>query len=88
MSSSNSVIPRTPFIGVRISWLTLAKNADFMFDASTAWSRAIDSSAAARLRSVTSWKKAIRHSRPSRFTLSLVTSTLMIVPSLRTWRRG
>ena len=33
-------MPITPFIGVRISWLMLARNADFMFDASTASSRA------------------------------------------------
>ena len=49
MSSSSSFIPITPFIGVRISWLTLARNADFMFDASTASSRATASSAAARV---------------------------------------
>ena len=33
-------MPITPFIGVRISWLMFARNADFMFDASTASSRA------------------------------------------------
>jgi len=36
MSSSSSVIPITPFIGVRISWLMFARNADFRFDASSA----------------------------------------------------
>ena len=45
--SSSSVIPITPFSGVRISWLMLARNSDFEREASTA-------SASARLRSVTS----------------------------------
>ena len=38
--SSKSVIPITPFIGVRISWLIFAKNSDFIRDASRATSRA------------------------------------------------
>ena len=33
-------MPITPFIGVRISWLMLARNADFMRDASCACTRA------------------------------------------------
>ena len=33
-------MPMTPFIGVRISWLMFARNADFIADASTASSRA------------------------------------------------
>ena len=41
VASSSSFMPITPFIGVRISWLTLRRNADFMFDASTASSRAL-----------------------------------------------
>ena len=44
VSSSRSVMPITPFIGVRISWLTLATNIDFMRDASSASSRASASS--------------------------------------------
>ena len=47
VSSSSSVMPMTPFIGVRISWLMLARNSDFEREASTA-------SASARLRSLTS----------------------------------
>ena len=45
--SSSSVMPITPFIGVRISWLMLARNSDFDREASTA-------SPSARLRSDTS----------------------------------
>ena len=47
----------TPFIGVRISWLIVARNSDFSREASMAWSRASASSAAARSRSATrpSW---------------------------------
>ena len=47
VASSSSVIPMTPFSGVRISWLMLARNSDFEREASTA-------SANARWRSVTS----------------------------------
>ena len=36
-------MPRTPFIGVRISWLTLARNSDFSRAASSASSRATTS---------------------------------------------
>ena len=50
---SRSVRPSTPFIGVRISWLIVARNCDFICEASMAWSRASASSAAARSRSAT-----------------------------------
>ena len=83
MSSSSSVIPITPFIGVRISWLMFARNADFIAEASTAWSRAAASSAAARLRSPTSWQRHTRQRRPEITTSSLVTSTSRIDPSLQ-----
>ncbi len=33
----SSAIPRTPFIGVRISWLILARNSDFARSAASAW---------------------------------------------------
>ena len=36
-----SVMPMTPFIGVRISWLMFARNSDFSRDASVALSRAL-----------------------------------------------
>ena len=50
VSSSRSVMPSTPFIGVRISWLTLATNSDFRRAASSASSRARTSSSSARRR--------------------------------------
>ena len=34
--AAGSVMPMTPFIGVRISWLMLARNSDFSRDASFA----------------------------------------------------
>ena len=40
VSSSSSVMPITPFSGVRISWLMLARNSDFACDASMARSAA------------------------------------------------
>ena len=40
VSSSRSVMPMTPFIGVRISWLMLARNSDFSRADSSAASRA------------------------------------------------
>jgi hypothetical protein len=36
VSSRSSLIPMTPLSGVRSSWLTVATNMDFAFDASTA----------------------------------------------------
>ncbi len=54
VSSSRSVIPITAFIGVRISWLIVARNADFAAFAASASSRARVISSAVRLRSVTS----------------------------------
>ena len=55
--SSSSLSPMTPFIGVRISWLIVARNSDFIREASMARSRAAARAAAARSRSATtaSW---------------------------------
>ena len=60
VSSSSSLMPITPFIGVRISWLTLATNIDFICEASSAWSRASASSSSAPLRSVMSRRNALK----------------------------
>ena len=38
--STSSVIPSTPFIGVRISWLIVARNSLFARLAASAWSLA------------------------------------------------
>jgi hypothetical protein len=43
-------MPRTPLIGVRISWLTLARNSDLAAEARTASSRAVASASAYRAR--------------------------------------
>ena len=44
----------TPFIGVRISWLIIARNSDFIRPASSASSRARARSSSKRLRSLMS----------------------------------
>ena len=41
VSRSRLTIPRTPFIGVRSSWLMLARNSDFERDASSACPTAV-----------------------------------------------
>ncbi len=51
--SSRSLRPITPFSGVRISWLMVARKSDFCREASIASSRACATSAAARSRSAT-----------------------------------
>ena len=54
VSSSSSVMPSTPFIGVRISWLMVARNSDLARCAASAASFARRSSSSACRRSVTS----------------------------------
>ena len=54
VSSSSSVMPSTPFIGVRISWLILARNELFAWFAASAASRAMRSASSLRLCCVTS----------------------------------
>lgn len=54
VSSSISAIDITPFIGVRISWLMVARKSDFARVAASAMSRAPISSVSARLRAPTS----------------------------------
>ncbi len=44
VASSSSAMPSTPFIGVRISWLMLARNSDLARLAASAASRALTSS--------------------------------------------
>ena len=50
--SSTSIIPSTPFIGVRISWLIAARKVDFARSAASACARA--ASARSRSRSAAS----------------------------------
>ena len=56
LSSTRSVMPMTPFIGVRISWLMFARNSLLARLASIARSRAITSS------SLFAWSSAVRAS--------------------------
>ncbi len=48
-------MPMTPFIGVRISWLMLARNSLRTLSARSATSLAVTSSSSASLSAVTSW---------------------------------
>ena len=54
VSSRSSVQPITPLIGVRISWLMLARKSDLSREASVAWSRASTIAASASASAVTS----------------------------------
>ena len=54
VSSSRLVMPMTPFMGVRISWLIVARNADFASAACSASSLASRSDCSVRLFCVTS----------------------------------
>ncbi|OPZ73762.1 MAG: hypothetical protein BWY82_01013 [Verrucomicrobia bacterium ADurb.Bin474] len=61
----SSANPMTPFSGVRISWLMLARNSDFARFAASATSFAMRRLASVSLRSVMSlWVPAIRHAQP------------------------
>ena len=60
LSRRRPVRPMTPFMGVRISWLMVARKSDFSRDDSNASSRASASSASSPLRSVMSWKLQTR----------------------------
>ena len=62
VEASRLAMPSTPFIGVRISWLIVARNCDLARLAASASSRARTSSASARLRSVMSRKIAVKNS--------------------------
>ncbi len=52
--SKSSVMPRTPFMGVRISWLMLARNCDFVRLAASATSLASSNSCVVRFSGVMS----------------------------------
>ncbi len=59
VSKSSVVMPSTPFIGVRISWLMRARNSLLARAPDSAASRAWRSSASWRMRAVTSVKKPV-----------------------------
>ena len=64
MSSSSAVMPITPFIGVRISWLMVARNSDLSRDVSSALSRARMRASSASLRSLMSRAITVAYARP------------------------
>ena len=59
VSRTSSVMPRMAFMGVRISWLTLARNSSLARLAASAASLAWRSSSSSRLRSEMSWRIAM-----------------------------
>ena len=73
VSSSSPVMPMTPFIGVRISWLIVARNSLLARLAASAASRACRSSSSARLCAVMSLYVATKP--PPRMGLSWISRT-------------
>ena len=76
VAASNCAIPKTPFIGVRISWLILARNCDFteaVFSASTSLTCVTCASAASRNKSA-----ARRDPKPSSIVNATSPKTLSI----------
>ena len=67
-------MPMMPFIGVRISWLTVARKRDFAWLANSARSRALISAVSARLRAVMS--RAIARCETASLTLSRTDSSI------------
>ena len=85
VSSNRPVSPITPFIGVRISWLIVARNSDFKRLASSAASRAVTNSAWAILRSVMSWAIVATPRMPPVPRIGdIVSETGTMEPSMRT----
>ena len=80
LSNSNCVIPITAFIGVRISWLTLARNSLFSRDASKASSRVRSNCVAWSSRRCRVSSKSRMWSR-NRSSVSFMAVTSVTVPS-------
>ena len=78
-----SVKPITPFIGVRISWLIVARNSLFARLAACAASLACTSSVSTRLRSLMSRMKALKTASFSSDTAEMDSSTGNSDPSRR-----
>ncbi len=81
VSSSNPVMPMTPFMGVRISWLMAAKNELLAREAASAASLASRITVSASLRSVTSKNVAITAGLPFHTIRDTTHSTQMRLPS-------
>ena len=74
-------MPRTPFIGVRISWLMVARKLDLARPACRASSRAVSAAA----RSATAWSRAAFNSGIiATFSLNALcsTATVWVMPSI------
>ena len=76
LSISSSFMPSTPFMGVRISWLMVARNCDFAWLASSACSLAARSSAVRRCTVCSMSARAVR----SRSRAALVASKSVLTP--------
>ena len=76
-------MPMIPFIGVRISWLMLARKSDLRRDASVALSWASDMAISAHTSAVTSARVPTHpDTPPNTFGMALdVTSTVLVTPS-------
>ena len=74
VSSSSLSMPRTPWKGVRISWLMLARNTLLAWLAASAWSRAVASSWLSCCRRA-NWRDCWRMWRTSSATNSSITPT-------------
>ena len=83
VSRRRSVMPKMPFIGVRISWLMLARNSDLSRAWSRAASRACWSASSTPLRSVTSRRAAMASRCPPSSTSLTASSSGKLDPSRR-----
>jgi len=81
VSRSSLVMPRMPFIGVRISWLIVARNSDLSREASREASRAPASSCSARFRALMSRAKALNSQPLPERTGQIATSIGNSLPS-------
>ncbi len=86
--ASKFAVPTTPFIGVRISWLIVAKNCDLARLAASACWRALINSCSVRLRSATSAARLCASStcRPAKVATSaidMIRTTKIVISAAR-----
>ena len=82
VDANRLAVPRTPFIGERISWLIVARKFDFAWLAASACCRAAISSSSVRLRSATSAARLCASStcRPAK----VATSVIAMISTMKT----
>jgi hypothetical protein len=80
VSRSSAVMPRMPFIGVRISWLMAARKRDLARLAASAWMRA-------SRRSSSVWRRSVM-SRPMHCTSGMAESPASTACSSHSNQRG